>query len=1096
MQCPACQTDNREGRRFCSSCGAKLAIVCGACEFENEPEDAFCGGCGASLVGAPAAPQENSAQILEETTPTGERRQVTVLFADLSGYTRLSQDRDAEETHALLTQYFNVADGAVEKYGGHVDKHIGDGVMAVFGAPVAHTNDSERAVRTALDIHREVGEFDPPLKIHVGIASGEVVASGLGSGTHQEYTVTGESVNLASRLQDLAASGETLISKAVHDAVAAQVDAAQVDDVAVKGIEQPISVWLLKGLRRADTAPAASPFVGRRAELRQFEGVLETCRDSGRGQTVYVRGDAGIGKTRLLQEFQKTAEGAGFTCHGGLVLDFGVGKGEDAIGSIVRSLLSIPPDSNKAVRAAAADRAVEAGLIDDERLIHLNDLLDLPQPTELLAVFDAMDGAARAAGYRETLVELVERSSERAPLVIRIEDVHWADETLLDHLAALAQLAAACRMILVLTSRVVGDPMETPWRTGLHNAPLTTIDLVPLRDDEAREFAGSYGDGLDAFATSCIERAEGNPLFLDQLLRSAQGSDEEIPGSIQSVVLARMDRLDPRDKEALQAAAVIGQRFALSAIRHLLGNDAYDCDALIEHLLVQRMGPDYLFGHALLRDGAYASLLKSRRLELHVRAAAWFEAQDPILYAEHLDRAESPDAAAAYRAAADAQVTAYHHERALHLVERGLEIATAISDRFDLLCLRGDARLALNEKDASLEGYDQALAIAESEVQRCRACVGRAEAMRDSGRYDEIFAALDEAQEIAERHELVQPLSQIHYHRGAALFPLGRAEQFQHEAELAMKFAQQAGSVRDEARALSGLADGAYAQGRMLTAYQHFSRCVELAREHSFGRIEAANLHVVGHTRLYRNDIEGGVADAVAGAEIAERVSNTRGQMIARTIEAIILVDTLDLVRVRFATQESLELAKRVGARAWEAFGISYQALIVYYEGNRDAALAPAQAACEMASENAPGFMSPWAHGILMLITDDADQRQHAVEEAEKILAGDCIGHNHLWFRRYAIEASLNVGDWGEAERHAAALEEFTRPEPLPWAEFWVQWGRAISACGRDGGDGGNDTVVRELTELRTQAKAIKLRTALPLLERWLDRGETANTRS
>ena len=171
-----------------------------------------------------------------------------------------------------------------------------------------------------------------------------------------------------------------------------------------------------------------------------------------------------------------------------------------------------------------------------------------------------------------------------------------------------------------------------------------------------------------------------------------------------------------------------------------------------------------------------------------------------------------------------------------------------------------------------------------------------------------------------------------------------------------MKFAEQAGSVRDEALALSGLADGAYAQARMLTAYQHFSRCVELAREHGFGRIEAANLHVVGYTRLYRNDIEGGVADAVAGAEIAERVSNTRGQMIARTIEAIILVDTLDLVRLRFAAQESLELAKRVGARAWEAFGISYQALIANYEGNRDGALAPAEAACEMASENAPGF--------------------------------------------------------------------------------------------------------------------------------------------
>ena len=337
---------------------AKLPWVCHDCGFENEPDDAFCGGCGAGLSGAEFPARATIDEpVRPDATPTGERRQVTVLFADLSGYTRLSQERDAEETRALLSKYFTVADGAVAKYGGHVDKHIGDGVMAVFGAPVAHTDDSERAVRAALDIHREIGGFDPPFTIHVGIASGEVVASGLGSGTHQEYTVTGESVNLASRLQDLAQSREALISKAVFDAVAGQIDATQVNDVEVKGFEQPISVWRLKGLRRTDTVAAIGMFVGPRAELRQFEGVLETCRDTSAGQTVYVRGEAGIGRTRLLQEFQKSADRLDFAGHGGLVLDFGVGKGEDAIGSTVRSLLSLPPDTAKAVRAAAARNA-------------------------------------------------------------------------------------------------------------------------------------------------------------------------------------------------------------------------------------------------------------------------------------------------------------------------------------------------------------------------------------------------------------------------------------------------------------------------------------------------------------------------------------------------------------------------------------------------------------------------------------------------------------------------------------------------------------------------------------------------------------------
>ena len=213
--------------------------------------------------------------------------------------------------------------------------------------------------------------------------------------------------------------------------------------------------------------------------------------------------------------------------------------------------------------------------------------------------------------------------------------------------------------------------------------------------------------------------------------------------------------------------------------------------------------------------------------------------------------------------------------------------------------------------------------------------------------------------------------------------------------------------------------------------------------------------------------------------------------MIARTIEAIILVDTLDLSRLRFAATQSLELAKRVGARAWEAFGISYQGLIDYYDGEHDTALCWAEEACRMANENAPGFVSAWVHGVLMLVTEDAEQRRYAVAAAEEVLAGDCIGHNHLWFRRYAIEASLNIEDWDEAERHARALEDFTSSEPLPWADYWVRWARAIGAGAAEGPS--HDTL-RELRALRERAAAMSLRAALPLLDRCLN-AATESTR-
>ena len=201
-----------------------------------------------------------------------------------------------------------------------------------------------------------------------------------------------------------------------------------------------------------------------------------------------------------------------------------------------------------------------------------------------------MDSATRLAGYREALLQLVERASKQTPLVIRVEDVHWADEGLLEHLAALASLAGASRVVLVLTSRIESDPMEGAWRAAMRRSPLTTLDLVPLCPEEARELARIYVDDQSEFAVSCIQRTEGNPLFLDQLLRSAQDATADIPGSIQSVVLTRMDRLAPRDKVAVQAAAVIGQRFSVDALRHLVDDSAYECATLVEHMLVQPMG--------------------------------------------------------------------------------------------------------------------------------------------------------------------------------------------------------------------------------------------------------------------------------------------------------------------------------------------------------------------------------------------------------------------------------------------------------------------------------------------------------------------------
>ena len=412
---------------------------------------------------------------------------------------------------------------------------------------------------------------------------------------------------------------------------------------------------------------------------------------SGRGQAIYFRGEAGIGKTRLLEEFQAAGQRAGFACHAGLVLDFGMGTGKDAIRSLVRSVLGLSSTSDRDAVITAAEDAIQDGLVSAERRVYLNDLLDLPQPTELKTLYGAMDNPARNRGKRSTVADLVVKASGRQPRLLMIEDLHWADRVTLDHLMTLTAAVAESPALLVMTSRTEGDPLDHGWRAAIAGLPLTTMDLGPLRMSEAEVLAHGYLDTLGEVVQRCIARAEGNPLFLDQLLRHAEESvDSGLPASIQGLVQARLDRLAPVDKQALQAASVLGQRFTPETLGALLDQPDYDCMELVRHFLIRPQEDSFLFAHALVQQGVYESLLKSRRRELHGRAADWFRSRDLTLYAEHLDRAEDPAAAPAYLDAARAQAAEYRAERALRLVERGLASARDRADLYALTRLQGE----------------------------------------------------------------------------------------------------------------------------------------------------------------------------------------------------------------------------------------------------------------------------------------------------------------------------------------------------------------------------------------------------------------------
>ena len=1009
--------------------------------------------------------------------PEGERRQVAVLFADISGFTRLAAERDAEEIHQLLNHFFAAVDSVVQDFGGSIDKHIGDAVMAVFGAPVAHTDDPERAVRAALAVHEAAARLDPPIRIHAGVAAGQVVASSTGSMAHQEYTVTGDTVNLASRLTDLATVGQTLIPDAVHRILGTVLDAESLGAQTLPGISKPVRVWRVKGLVEARTS-VQGQFIGRKAEIELFETALEATLRNGHGQTLLIRGEAGIGKTRLMQEFQRLAEARGFHSHGGQVLDFGVGEGQDAIRVMLRSLLALAPGTDQAQRTAVADKIAESGLMAPDKRLHLNDLLNLIQTEAQRAEYEAMGNQQRNLGRVETVVSLVAGLSSRAPLLLRLEDLHWATPGILDYLTALVTAATHHPVILLLTSRIQGDTLGPAWRAGIGTATFQTLDLGPLSAGEAHDLVFDF-EGVDsARAAACIERSGGNPLFLEQLLRSPDSGDgHAIPGSVQSVVQARIDGLPAGDRAALQAASVLGQRFTLDAMRLVAGDEGYQPDNLLQFGLIRITESGYQFSHALFRDAVHGSFLKDRRQELHLRAAAWFQNRDAVLYAEHLGQADSDRAPLAFQQAARAEAGAYRIDRSLEFVERGLALLVADADRFDLTAHRADLLRELGRPADALEAWEDALTLATTDRQRCLAWVGVAAAERLMGLGERGLSVLDQAEAVARRDGMEKELAEIFYYRGSAAFFSAKIEQCLELQQEALSHARLAGSHEWEAVALGGLADAEYARGRMHNALDYFERCFALCRKHGLLHIEARNRFMTGVTRRYLGDQDVALAELDAAAELSDRIHDVRGRMMARNIQGEILTDMADFAAADGPLQQALTIARSLGNRRMELY-VLYQ-LTRHAHSQEQLALAQDRMdqAMEIGRETGIHFHGPRLFALQALITPDAANCHKALAEGEALVRDGANAHNVLWFQRDAIDACLAIGDNDRARGHADALVAFTIAEPLPWATFFAARGHALADCA----DGLGNAAT--LAQIHGQGSELGLAIALPAIE-------------
>jgi class 3 adenylate cyclase/tetratricopeptide (TPR) repeat protein len=1011
------------------------------------------------------------------------------LFADISGYTALCASMDAEQVQALLSRFYEMTDSRIDAYGGHVIDHAGDGVVAVFGAPVAHGNDGERALRAALELHKEAAQLrdgsGEALRLHIGIASGEVVAAVISGGARPKYAVTGDTVNLAARLDALAQAGQTLISDALHSTLAQLTEAEDLGDLAIKGFDKPTRVWSVRGLRSANAERRA--FVGRRNEMRQLSGALDAVLESATGAAICVRGEPGIGKTRLIEELRSEATARGYACHTGHVLDFGVRKGQDAIPVILGSLLEVASPNDDSARRSAVQRGLRSGLIDSDQEVFVNDLLDLAQPSELQAVFDAMDNATRTQRSGEAVTAVLKGAASRQPRLLVIEDVHWASPAWLRHFAQLALAVAEIPVVLVMTTRIEGDPLDKVWRASTRSAPLVTIDLGPLRPEEARLLAGGFIEASNRFAASCVERAEGNPLFLEQLLRNVQESETAtIPPTIQSLVLARMDRLQLRDKHALQAASIVGKRFSAAALRFLIDDPDYVCDALVACDLVRPAGTDYLFAHALIQEGVYSSLLHSKKRELHGKAAEWFGEQEAVLRAEHLDRAGDPLAAQAYLGAATDQAGRSRYDLALQLSERGAQLASIGPLRCRFSLLRGDVLRELGRSQDSIAAFQAAVQLADDDVQLSRAWMGVAEGNRVTGDFSEAMDALRHAEPIAQRLGLLADWSRIRHTRGNLYFAQGKVSDCHEEHQAALAYARQIGDPECEARALSGLGDAQYAQGRMLTALGHFRRCVELSEQAGLVRVAVPNRAMVGHCLLYKNEVDSALSEVRAACDTAHKVGLVQSEIFAQESLTFLLMMAGRYGEAEEAGARCLSLARPAGARRYESTVLYVLATVRIGLGDRGGARQYLAQSLELARQTGMGFLGAAIFGAIAYASESVPEREHALAQGEALLREPCVSHCHLWFYWNAIDASLTAGEWDAARRYAAALDEFVSGEPLPWARVVVGRARALAAVGVNGS---TDPALSELRRLREQASLAGFGSVLPAIDARLTTG-------
>ncbi len=1008
MICPDCSTPNEPGRKFCGECGVRLAVACPSCGTSNASGVRFCGECGTALdagsggasAGASAGPSAVAAARPSPArtaaglpalgaAPVAERRLVTILFADLVGFTTIAEGRDHEEVRELLSRYFDSARELIERYGGTVEKFIGDAVMAVWGAPTAHEDDAERAVRAAIEVVDAVRGLAPGLEARAGVLTGEAAVT---LGATNQGMVAGDLVNTASRLQSAAPPGVVLVGESTQRATASAIGYEPAGEQTLKGKEAPVAAYRAVrvigergGRGRGDRLEAG--FVGRDSELRLLKDLYHATARERRVRLVSITGQGGVGKSRLAWELKKYADGVveDVWWHEGRSPAYGEGITFWALGEMVRARAGLTETDDPATTRAKVAESVGRFVTEPAERERVE--------RALLALLGA--GEAPAGGAGELFGAwrtYFERMASTNLTVLLFEDLHWADPGLLDFIDHVLEWSRNVPILIITLARPELLERRSDWGAGRRN--FLALDIEPLDEASMRQLlAGFVPDLPEQAVRAIVQRAEGIPLYAVETIRMlvAEGrlreregggyepvgelGDLAIPETLHALIAARLDSLDPAERALVQDAAVLGQSFTPAGLAAVSGLEPAQLDARLRvlvrsDLLREEADPrsaergQYAFVQALIREVAYSTLsLKDRRAR-HLAAARFFES---------LGDDELAGALAAHYLAAFRATTAGDESAALGAQARLALVGAA--DRAESL---GAPRQAVTF-------LEQALEVAGSDAERATL----------------LERAVELAIKGADLQRAARIVSQLKEVRAAMGDRSGMALAAALESET-LYFARQRGEATKMAaealREFSDLGDdpavlrltAAVATGAAFTR-QH-GQAQEMA-DHALAVAERLNMpELASRMLVIKSNVslfQGRLWEAIALADGARRLADQHGLMEAsiRANTALTNVLALDDPRATVETERQVvELARRLGRRDTLMVNLGNLAEDTRRTGEWDVMLRELEAAIAEDPDSTSGHVLDAAATLLRAYRGEVDEAR-AAEMFERLMA-------------------------------------------------------------------------------------------------------------